>query len=149
MLGYGARYHVLCEPRGTGAMNRRPKVLLVDDEPFIANAVTRVLDGGGFDVVACSEWTEVARAVRVEKPNVVLLDYNMPGLKGDSICAILKRNAAHPGMHIVLFSSEPPAELEAIAVACGADGFIPKSAHGEELVNHVARHCFGTRSPQL
>lgn len=115
-------------------MGSKPKILIVDDEPFIVHAVSVALHEGGFEVTSCSEWTEVARAVRVECPSLVLLDYNMPGLKGDSICAILKRNPAQHGLRILLFSSEPPAELARIAEACGADGFIPKNARGHELV---------------
>lgn len=125
-------------------MERIPRVLLVDDEPFIARAVSRVLEDGGFAVTICEQWAGVASAVRTEEPDLILLDYNMPTLKGDSICAILKRNGARPGMKIVLFSSESPSDLLRIASECGADGWIPKNTAPTHLVQQVRLLVAGT-----
>ncbi|MDH4139196.1 MAG: hypothetical protein OEV43_01340 [Coriobacteriia bacterium] len=43
-------------------------------------------------------------------------------------------------MKIVIFSSEPEADLERIVAACGADGYISKSVPGHTLLEHVERH---------
>jgi DNA-binding response OmpR family regulator len=115
-------------------LQARPKVLIVDDEPFILTAVGGVLRTGGFDVLTCEMWAGVANMVRAENPDIVLLDYNMPSLKGDNICVILKRNIQDSAMKIILFSSEAEAELARIAERCGADGFIKKNTPGPELV---------------
>jgi len=120
-------------------MGPRPKVVVIDDEPFIARAAADVLEKGGFDVSICQEWAGVARTIRAEEPDLVLLDYNMPVLKGDSICEILKRNVAHENMKIILFSSEPAAELARIASVCGADGCIAKNIPPAELLASVQR----------
>lgn len=118
-------------------MGPRPKVVVVDDEPFIARAVADVLEKGGFDVSICEEWAGVARIIRAEEPALVLLDYNMPVLKGDSICEILKRNVANANMKIIMFSSESPAELARIADQCGADGCIAKNTPPAALLASV------------
>lgn len=124
-------------PEWEDMMERTPKILLVDDEPFISRAVATVLENAGFKVTTCEQWAGVASAVRTEEPDLVLLDYNMPMLKGDSICAILKRNGARPGMKIVLFSSESPSDLLRIAAECGADGWIPKNTAPTNLVQQI------------
>lgn len=116
------------------ASESRPKVLLVDDEPFILTAVGGVLRSGGFDVLTCEMWAGVANMVRTECPDIVLLDYNMPSLKGDNICVILKRNIHDAAMKVVLFSSEAEGELKRIAERCGADGYIKKNTPGPELL---------------
>jgi CheY-like chemotaxis protein len=116
----------------------RPKVLLVDDEPFILTAVGGVLRNGGFDVLTCEMWAGVANMVRTERPDLVLLDYNMPSLKGDNICIILKRNIQDAAMKIVLFSSEADHDLARIADQCGADGYIRKNTPGPDLLRIVA-----------
>lgn len=118
-------------------MERSAKVLLVDDEPFMMLGVARTLGASGFEVAMCSEWTEIARVVRTEEPDLVLLDLNMPGLKGDSICAILKRNAGESEVRIALWSSEPASTLARIARECGADGSVTKNTSGESLVERV------------
>jgi len=118
-------------------MEIRPKVVLVDDEPFIAHAVATVLEGGGFEVSICGEWAGVASTIRTEEPVLVLLDYHMPVLKGDSICEILKRNGPDQNMKIALFSSEPRDELARIARECGADGYFAKNTPPGELLAQI------------
>jgi CheY-like chemotaxis protein len=123
----------------------RPKVLIVDDEPFILTAVGGVLRSGGFDVLTCELWAGVANMVRTESPDVVLLDYNMPSLKGDNICMILKRNVQDPNMKIVLFSSEAEHDLARITEQCGADGYIKKNTPGPMLLRILEDYVRGSK----
>ncbi|MHB9003635.1 MAG: response regulator [Coriobacteriia bacterium] len=118
-------------------MERRIKILLVDDEPFITTAVSRLLQGAGFDVTTCNDWTAVAPALHASDHDLVLLDYNMPGIKGDEMCRILKRNSHQSELRIAIFSSAPTADLAILARDCGANGFIPKNAPAQELVARV------------
>lgn len=116
------------------------KILLVDDEPFILSATASLLRSAGHTVFTCEEWAGVAGAVRVEDPDIVLLDYNMPTIKGDDLCAILKRNMANPAMRIVIFSSEPESDLISIVARCGADGYIQKNVAGHVLLQEIHNH---------
>lgn len=114
---------------------RSNKILLVDDEPFILSAVASLLRSSGHTVRTCGEWSDVAKAVRIERPDLLLLDYNMPTLKGDDLCAILKRNlVGHETMRIIIFSSEPEVFLRSVAAQCGADGYIKKDVPGPILL---------------
>lgn len=112
-------------------------ILLVDDEPFILSATAKLLRGAGYDVHTCEQWAGVAATVRAEEPDLVLLDYNMPTLRGDDLCTILKRNAISPGMRIVIFSSEPESDLVEIVARCGADGYIRKNVPGHLLLERI------------
>lgn len=114
-----------------------PKILLVDDEPFILSATAQLLRSAGYDVHTCEQWAGVATAVRNEDPDIVLLDYNMPSIKGDDLCAILKRNLINPAMKIIIFSSEPESDLINIVGRCGADGFIKKNVPGHLLLQRI------------
>jgi DNA-binding response OmpR family regulator len=114
------------------------KVLIVDDEPFLLNAVSSLLRGAGYDVETCEQWVGVAAAVRTFQPDLVLLDYNMPSLRGDDICRALKRNSQEQDTLVVLFSSEPEEDLRHIAEKCGADGFICKHVPSSELVVRIS-----------
>lgn len=114
-------------------------VLIVDDEPTILNAVSTVLKSAGFDTHTCHMWPGVARSVRDHMPDIVLLDYNMPGVKGSEICRILKRNAMGGHMKVMLFSAEPESDLVRIVDECGADGYIRKNTPAPLLVDTV-RH---------
>lgn len=114
------------------------KILIVDDEPFLLNAISALLRGAGYEVATCEQWVGVAGLVRTFKPDVILLDYNMPSLRGDDICRALKRNATEHPMRVLLFSSEPEEDLRHIAARCGADGFICKHVPSTELVMRVS-----------
>ena len=107
-------------------------IVLVDDEPLILSGVSRMLRSAGYEVHTCELWAGVARLVREVEPDLVLLDYNMPSLKGDDICQILKRNVDQ-NMKIFLFSAEPESDLITITDRCGADGYIQKNTPAHEL----------------
>ncbi|MBN2247500.1 MAG: response regulator [Coriobacteriia bacterium] len=115
------------------------KIVLVDDESFTLNAIAGVLRAAGHEVFLCEQWATVASTVRAHRPDLVLLDYNMPALTGDKICEILKRNVLESHMRVFLFSSEPEKDLIDIADRCGADGYIRKNVPAAELVARVAQ----------
>lgn len=117
-------------------MHSMPRVLLVDDEPFIMRAVTKVLVGAGFSVDSCNEWTEVPSKIRELQPDVILLDYHMPTLKGTDVCVALKNNQA-TSAKIILFSSEEEDFLRKAVSECLADGFIRKGTPPMDLVDRV------------
>lgn len=112
-------------------------ILLVDDEPFILTATANLLRGAGHEVVVCDQWTGVASTVREQKPSLVLMDYNMPMIKGSELCKILKRNVTDHEMKVVIFSSEPETDLVRIVAECGADGYIKKNVAGHVLLQRV------------
>lgn len=116
---------------------RKARILLVDDEPFILSATAQLLRAAGHQVHTCEQWAGVATTVRNEEPDLVLLDYNMPSLKGDDLCKILKRNVINPDMKIIIFSSEPEADLVRITADCGADGYIKKNVAGHTLLQRI------------
>lgn len=113
------------------------RILLVDDEPFIMEATATLLRNAGHTVWTCGQWAGVASMIRSEQPELILMDYNMPSLKGDDLCQILKRNNVGTGMKIVLFSSESELDLIEIAGRCGADGYIKKDVPTAILLQRI------------
>ena len=112
-------------------------ILLVDDDPFILSATAQLLRAADHEVHTCQEWAGVAATVRAKSPHLILVDYNMPSLKGDDLCAILKRNMGGSSK-IVIYSSEPESDLVRIVAACGADGYIRKNKPGHLLLEEIA-----------
>lgn len=113
-------------------------IMLIDDEPFMLSAMQSLLGSAGYSVYSCNDWTVVASQVRQTNPDLVLLDYNMPSLKGDKICEILKRNmTGDSNMQIFIFSSEPEPDLIRIVSQCGADGYVRKNLPATELLGRI------------
>jgi CheY-like chemotaxis protein len=115
---------------------RRFKVLVVDDNEVCRAVVREALEGDGFDVVELGNPVGMSSVVNREKPDVVLMDVEMPNIEGDKAVEILVRHKLH-ACKILLYSGRPIADLERLARACGASGFIPKSVTDEALARAI------------
>lgn len=112
-------------------------ILLVDDEPFILENTARLLRSAGHTVHTCEQWTGVAAKIHTEHPDIILMDFNMPSIKGDDLCRILKRTMVDEKTPIVIFSSEPEHDLIDIVARSGADGYIKKNVAGHVLLGSI------------
>jgi CheY-like chemotaxis protein len=112
-------------------------VLVVDDDEQYLKLTSRMLRGGGYDVVTRSEGIGTSAAVSAERPDMVLIDLNMPGLDGDRLAALIQRSMARPPL-LVLYSGMSEAVLEKRAAACGASATLPKGLPPEQFLKRVA-----------
>ncbi|MFB3891513.1 MAG: response regulator [Phycisphaerae bacterium] len=66
------------------------KVLVADDEAHILNVVSMKLRNGGFEVITAVDGEEALELARVEKPDIVITDYQMPIMTGVELCKALR-----------------------------------------------------------
>ena len=116
------------EEQNSGMSEKSVRVLIVDDQaPFrdVARLVVDLTDG--FEVVGESvtgeESVEMARTL---KPDLILMDVNMPGIDGTEATRLILAEAAE--VVVLLLSTYEPAEYEPRAAEAGAAAYIPKSA---------------------
>jgi DNA-binding NarL/FixJ family response regulator len=101
-------------------------VLIVDDHPSFRTTARALLEAEGFDVVGEAVDGAEALALFAElKPEIVLLDVQLPDLDGFEIASRLCSNGHAPA--VVLVSSRDAADYGDLIPACGARGFIPKA----------------------
>lgn len=81
----------------------RKRVLVVDDEPFVCDAVKMMLAFDGHDVVTTNDAKEALGIFEKEKFDLVITDYAMPGMKGDELAAAIKAKA--PQQPIVMITA--------------------------------------------
>ncbi|MDT0309814.1 response regulator transcription factor [Streptomyces sp. DSM 44917] len=114
--------------------------MVVDDHPMWRDAVARDLAEAGFSVVATAgDGPQAVRRARAARPDVLVLDLNLPGLPGAEVC---RRLAGEPVKVLVLSASgEQEDVLE--AVKAGATGYLLKSASAGELIEAVRRTASG------
>jgi DNA-binding NarL/FixJ family response regulator len=102
-----------------------PTVLIVDDHPSFRATARALLEAEGFDVVGEAEdGAGAIEAARRLRPEVVLLDVNLPDIDGFEVAATLATHGGSPA--IVLTSSRDKSEFCGLVERSGARGFIPK-----------------------
>jgi DNA-binding NarL/FixJ family response regulator len=117
--------------------NSSRTILVIDDNAVVLEATRATLEQAGFRVVTRDRASGAVVAVLHERPDLVLVDVNMPNMTGDSLADILGRTRATRGTLVVLYSSLPANALRMKALAAGAHGFIQKNGAQAELVRQV------------
>ncbi|WP_284284367.1 response regulator [Arsenicicoccus piscis] len=122
-------------PSGRGSAEQ-VRVLVADDHPMWRDAVARDLEDAGFDVVGIADdGPSAVRRTIATRPDVLVLDLNLPGLRGDEVCVALAEAALPTRVLILSASAEQQDVLE--AVKSGASGYLVKSAAREEFIDAV------------
>lgn len=114
------------------------KVLVIDDDESILDAISLILDDAGCVVDTTPNGEETLQKVRSFQPDIVLLDILISGTDGREICQTLKQNEKTKQIPVVMISAHPSAQSGAIA--SGADGFLAKPFPSEKLLSVVEEH---------
>jgi DNA-binding NarL/FixJ family response regulator len=118
------------------------RVMVVDDHPIWRRAVERDLVDAGFEVVACVADGEAAvRLAPATRPEVVLMDLQLPAMTGVEATAGLVR--ADPSIRVLMLSSSGEDADVLAAAKAGARGYLIKSAAVDELIEAVRRTAAG------
>jgi CheY-like chemotaxis protein len=107
------------------------KVLVVDDDPVILGVTEAVLRDLGHEVVTRDRALGTMAAICQERPDVALIDVEMPGLKGDDLVRIARdKKIVAPGQKtaFILYSGRDPEELKRLVEETGAMGAIDKAS---------------------
>lgn len=110
------------------ALGGRRRVLIVDDSEIAARLLEAELERAGFEILYAPD-VETATSLilkRATRPDLMLLDINMPKVSGPQFCRFLKKNDRFRSIKVVFCSGENREKVEALAAECGADGFILK-----------------------
>lgn len=117
------------------------KILVVDDDPDIVEAVQLVLATDGYQACAITDGEETYMKVKACSPDLIILDVLLSGTDGRSICRQLKQDTATENIPIIMISAHPSAKDS--ITQCGADSFVAKPFSVNELLGKV-KSCIGT-----
>jgi DNA-binding NarL/FixJ family response regulator len=121
------------------------RILIVDDHPAMRAGLTAVLRGepGFVALDAATSAADLWPTLNRTRPDVVVLDYHLPGDDGLVLCRRIKRQIPAPA--VLLYSAYADASLTIPARLAGADGLINKSAPANELYDAIRRVARGER----
>ncbi len=134
---------------GTGAGDTTQHILVVEDEPIIADAVAARLVSEGFGVTKAADGpTAVERCAEVQ-PDLVVLDLNLPGFDGLEVC---RRIQAARRVPVVMLTARDDETDMLVGLGVGADDYLTKPFSPRELVARVKavlRRAEATPGPVL
>ncbi|BCJ60419.1 response regulator [Micromonospora endophytica] len=118
------------------------RVMVVDDHPMWREGVARDLTEAGYQVVAsCGEGRQAVRVVAAARPDVVVLDLQLPDISGVEVIRGLR--AAQPEVRVLMLSASGEQQEVLDAVKAGATGYLLKSAAQAEFLAAVRRTAAG------
>ncbi|GEL26302.1 DNA-binding response regulator [Pseudonocardia sulfidoxydans NBRC 16205] len=112
----------------------KSRVLVVDDDPALAEMLTIVLRGEGFDTAVVGDGTKALPAVRELRPDVVLLDLMLPGMNGIDVCRAIRSES---GVPIVMLTAKSDTVDIVLGLESGADDYVVKPFKPKELVARI------------
>jgi len=107
------------------------KILVVEDELEIIKLVRAYLEKAGYLVVAATDGEQALSVFRHERPNLVILDLNLPGMDGLEVCRALRRKSDVP---IIMLTARIEETDRLIGLELGADDYIVKPFSPREVV---------------
>lgn len=113
-------------------MNRKPAVLIVDDEEVVRRSYARILSGAQCQADAVWDGDEALRAMERQPYDVVLLDLRMPGVDGMTVLKTLKQK--WPDSEVVVITGYPSIESAKESLRLGAYDFLAKPVGPDEVI---------------
>jgi two-component system phosphate regulon response regulator PhoB len=114
-----------------------PTVLVVEDDTDIRNLLCRALTSAGYATRAESDGRAALAAIRHNPPDLVLLDYGLPGMNGLDVCRALRGPTGCAGPPIVLISGHVRAADIERGLAAGADDYVTKPFSPRRLIDSI------------
>lgn len=122
-----------------GLFNRKKKILIVEDEPDIAESLKARLDLEDFEVQLAGKGEEGVTLARKQKPDLIILDVMLPGIDGYEVCKILKEDPKTQKIPILILTALPHLEDAEKAFSAGANEFLNKPYTNERLLIKVRK----------
>lgn len=113
------------------------KIMIVDDHLESVKLVGLMLQRRGYDIVAAQSGTQALAKVQTENPDLMILDIMMPDVDGYEVCRRLRADPATASLPIIMFTAKTQVDEKVAGFQAGADDYLTKPIHPEELISRV------------
>ncbi|HTM43441.1 MAG TPA: response regulator [Polyangiaceae bacterium] len=122
------------------------RVLVVEDDPAISMLITRALEQQ-YDVTAVADGNAAVQQATEDKPDLILLDVNLPGMDGFEVCQSLKSDARFRRTPVIFVTARDRPADTIKGIQAGARHYIFKPFRLEDLMSKVRRALMGSIPP--
>jgi diguanylate cyclase (GGDEF)-like protein len=113
------------------------RVMVVDDDPQILATLRTLLEPWGLAVITLDDPRRFWETLEASSPQLLILDINMPHVRGIELCQIVRNDARWSGLPVLFLTAYTDATIVNQVFAAGADDFVSKPIVGPELVNRI------------
>jgi CheY-like chemotaxis protein len=117
------------------------RILVIDDEPDVVRLILKVLSGRGHVVQVARDGATALQRVKLEAPDVILLDSDLPKIDGAEVCRRLKTDASTQSIPVVMMTQQY-IDIYDVGADAGPDAFVVRPFVREVLANVVERALF-------
>ena len=123
----------------------KPVIMIVDDDPNIAQLVRLYLEKDGYSTVTCSRGDEALEQFRQNPPGLMILDLMLPGMDGWQVCRAVRQISQIP---IIMLTAKDETFDKVLGLELGADDYVTKPFDAKELVARVKAVLRRTQGPE-
>jgi DNA-binding response OmpR family regulator len=113
------------------------RVLVVEDDPDIAELVARYLDKAGYVTTRTGSGRDALDTVRAKAPDLIVLDVMLPHIDGLEVCRLLRANESTAAIPIIMLTARAEESERIVGLEIGADDYLAKPFSPNELVARV------------
>ena len=116
------------------------KILIVDDEKDIVEALSFMLQAKGYEIISAYDGEEGLKLAKEEKPDLIILDVMMPKINGYKICRLLKYDAKYKNIPIIMVTARSQDNDKLIGEETGANEYITKPFEFSDVLNVINKY---------
>ena len=124
----------------------RPLVMVVDDSPTVRKLVSLTLERRGYRVISAFDGVAAIKELGLCRPDLILLDINMPRLDGYRLCKLIKKHEATQSIPVVMLSGKDGMFDKLRGRLVGCSDYITKPFEADALTHKVAKYLTSTSS---
>ena len=124
------------------------QILIVDDEPGIRQMLSFTLAGDGYTCFEAGDIEEAHNAIQARRPDLILLDWMLPGISGLDFARRLKRDSRTADIPVIMLTAKGEESEKIKGLDSGADDYITKPFSTRELLARVRALLRRTRTPE-
>jgi len=113
------------------------KILIVDDERDMVEALTVRLEKNGYGVISAYDGLDGLEKAKRERPDLIILDLMLPKMDGYRVCALLKKDSRYSMIPIIIFTAKAQVSDRELGIELGAEAYITKPFDAQILLTKI------------
>ena len=118
-------------------MDKKIRILLVDDEPDVLSMTKMRLEASGYEVITAIDGVSAYNTAKSAAIDLIILDLMLPGMDGYRVCGLLKLDQKYRHIPVIMLTARGQKEDREMGQAAGAEAYLVKPFEAKELLDKI------------